>query len=317
MNPTNTTVLVTGGCGFIGTWVLRELQQRGLRSIVLDAGERPPRWNRILGPDSHAVTLVQGGLLDRDLLARIFSEHSITHVIHLAALLTPACKADPWEGCQVNVMGTVALLEQIRKARTPIRGISFASSVAVFGDEADHARGDAEATSHPVTFYGAFKHAVEVIAEQYWREFRLPSLGIRPQVAYGPERTVGLTAGPSLAARAVARGTPYCIEYQGRLGYDYAEDIARAFVRGALETPPGAQVVDLPGEIADVPQVIAALTATAPEAATLLTQAGPTVPTHAPPRPNFIQNLYPDWPITSLAEGMRKTLQFYSDHPEA
>ncbi len=305
------TVLVTGGCGFIGTWILRELLERGLDVVVLDAGERPDRWRRIVGPAADSVPLIRGSLLDRDLLSRVFGERQITHVIHLAALLTPACQADPWEGCRVNVLGSVALFEEIRQRAGTIRGFSYASSVAVFGDEPDHATGGGSQATLPPTFYGAFKKSAELIAEQYWRHFQISSVGIRPQVAYGPEREVGLTAGPSLAARAAARGESFRIGYTGRVGYDYVEDVARAFVRAAWETPPGAHVVDLPGEIADTAEVVDAIISTAPQASDLITVEGPPIPAHAPPRPRFISSLYPDWKTTPLTEGIRRTVEFY------
>lgn len=305
------TVLVTGGCGFIGTWVLRELLERGLNAVVLDAGERPARWQRILGAAADNVPLVRGSLLDREQLSEVFAQRNITHVIHLAALLTPACQNDPWDGCQVNVLGSVALFEELRKRTGSIRGFSYASSVAVFGDEPDHSTGATGDTNSPLTFYGAFKKSMELIAAQYWRHFQIASVGIRPQVAYGPEREVGLTAGPSLAARAAARGEAFCISYTGRVGYDYVEDVARAFVRGALETPPGAHVVDLPGEAADVNDVITAITAAEPGATSRVSASGPLIPAHAPPNPRFISTLYPDWKSTSLAEGIRRTVEFY------
>lgn len=306
-----TTVLVTGGCGFIGTWVVRELLGRGLRVVAFDASERPARWERVIGAKSDSVPLVQGSLLDRTLLGRVFDEHQFTNIIHLAALLTPACQADPWEGCRVNVLGSVALFEQVRVSAIRNQGFSYTSSVAVFGDEPDHASAPADGVSGPPTFYGAFKKSVELIAAQYWRHFQIASVGIRPQVAYGPEREVGLTAGPSLAARAAARGEPFCINYTGRVGYDYVEDVARAIVRGALETPPGAHIVDLAGEMAEVDQVLAAIAAAAPEAAPKLSVKGPPIPAHAPPDPRLISTLYPDWKTTSLGEGMRRTVEFY------
>jgi len=305
------TVLVTGGCGFIGTWVLRELLRRGLNVVVLDIGGRPERWERVIGAGSEQVPIVQGSLLDRKLLARAFAEYHVTRVIHLAAMLTPACQSDPWEGCRLNVLGSVALFEQVRMSGDQIQGFSYASSVAVFGDEPDHASGAANGGGHPLTFYGAFKKSVELTAEQYWRHFKISSVGIRPQVAYGPEREVGLTAGPSLAARAAARGEAFCIGYTGRVGYDYVEDVARAFVRGALETPPGAPVVDLPGEVADVDRVLAAIVAAVPETASKLSVNGPPIPAHTPPNPRFISTLYPDWTTIPLTEGIRRTVEFY------
>ena len=306
-------VLVTGACGFVGTWVVRALRARGLDVLALDVGLRPPRWERLLGDEAIRLPLISGNLLDRSLLARVFATGEVTHVIHLAALLTPDCQHDPWEGCQANVLGTVALFEAMRRAPRPVHGLAYASSVAVFGDEpdTDTAAGASPRDGHPMTFYGAFKKSVETIAAQYWRHFRIPSLGIRPQVAYGPERESGLTAGPTLAARAAARGEPYCIPYSGRVGYDYVEDVAEAFVRGALETPAGALVVDLPGEPADVSQVLSAIARAAPDGARNLSFAGPPVPATPPPRPRFIQTLFPDWKTTSLVEGLRRTVSHY------
>ncbi|MDB6039116.1 MAG: NAD(P)-dependent oxidoreductase, partial [Verrucomicrobiales bacterium] len=228
-------------------------------------------------------------------------------------LLTPACQTDPWEGCRVNVLGGVALFEQIRESAASIQGFSYASSVAVFGDPLDHPEGAVDSGNGPVTFYGVFKKSLELIAEQYWRQFRIASLGIRPQVVFGPERTEGLTAGPSLAARAAALGETFNISYTGQVGYDYVEDVACAFVRGALEPRPGAQVVDLNGETSDIAQVIAAIDAAVPGARRKLSASGPPIPRHTPPKSHFIAALYPDWKATSLNEGILRTVEFYKN----
>ncbi|MBI5761374.1 MAG: NAD(P)-dependent oxidoreductase [Planctomycetales bacterium] len=307
-----TTVLVTGGSGFVGTWVLRELLARGIRPVVLDVIDAPERWRRVLGENAARVSFVPGSLLDRDRLAQVCDEFHVTHIIHLAALLTPACQQDPWTGCQVNVLGSVALFEQARIRPQQIRGLSYASSLAVFGPEPDDAVAGAGAIENrPPTFYGAFKQAVELIAEQYWRHFQVASVGIRPHVVYGPERDQGLTAGPSLAARAAARGEPFTINYTGRVGYDYVEDVALAFVRSALDTPAGACVVDLPSEPATVDEIVATIDAVVPGAAARLSVAGSAIPSNIPSRLQLISSLFPDWQATTLANGIRKTVDFY------
>lgn len=289
------TVLVTGAGGFIGTWVLRELLRRNIRPLALDAHFAPARWQRVLGTTD--IERTDAALIDRDALEAAMRSHHVTHVIHLAALLTPDCQRDPFLGCQVNVMGSTAVLDAARRAG--VQGISFASSFAVYAADGEH----------PPMFYGAFKQAVDLIAEQYWRHFGLRSLAIRPHIAYGPERETGLTAGPSLACRAAARGEPFTIGYTGSAGYDWVEDAATAFVRGALECPEGANVCDLPSEQA-TPEDFARLIREIVPGAKMRVE-GPPLPPNATRVPRSISRLFPDWKPTPLIEGVRRTIEFY------
>lgn len=296
------TVLVTGGSGFIGTWVLRELLQGGHRPLVIDTQPATERWQRVLGDRSREIVFSDAVLSDHNRLQAVIEQHSVSHIIHLAALLTPACQQDPWLGCQVNVLGSTAVFEAARRAGH-VRAVSYASSYAVYG---------ADETSQPPTFYGAFKQAVDLIAAQYWEHFQLPSVAIRPHVVYGPERVLGLTAGPSLACQAAAKGEPYVIGYTGRVGYDYVEDVARGFVRSALECPPGATIVDLPSESATTEEFVSVIESVKPACVGTITVNGPLVPPNIPPVPNYIAALFPDWQRTSLTEGVRRTIEFYA-----
>lgn len=301
------TVLVTGGSGFIGTWVLHELLAREAIPVVVDQQPNPQRWQRVLGEQSKRVHWSNASLLDPDGLLATIQQHGVTHIIHLAALLTPACQQDPWLGCQVNVMGSTAVFEAARRSHR-VQAISYASSYAVYGPEAAD---DSAAPNRPPMFYGAFKQAVDLITEQYWRHFQLPSVAVRPHVVYGPERDQGLTAGPSLAARAAANGEGYTIGYRGTVGYDYVEDVGRAFVRSALECPPGANVVDLPGEVATTEEFARAIERAATGSAGRIMVDGPLIPSNIPTHPNFINVLFSDWRATPLIEGVQKTVDFY------
>lgn len=307
--------LVTGGSGFIGTWVLRELLSQGRKVVVYDVAARPDRWQRVIGPASQQVISVIGSLVDRAKLAATCEQHRVTHFIHLAALLTPACQQDPWSGGEVNVMGSIAMFEQARAQLAQNRGFSYASSLAVYGPEMDDdPRFGRTGENRPRTFYGAFKQAMERIAEQYWLAYQIPSVGIRPHVVYGPERDQGLSAGPSLAAKAAALGESFSLSYTGRAGYDYVEDVARAFVRAAVEPPRGATVVDLPSASATVDDIIATIDKIVPGSASRLTINGPALSPNQPPCPQPITGLYPDWQTTSLEAGLRKTVEFYRPH---
>ncbi|MEX2188500.1 MAG: NAD(P)-dependent oxidoreductase [Pirellulales bacterium] len=300
-------VLVTGGSGFIGAWVLRELLRRGARPVVLDTQPGDERWTQLLGDRAGEIERTDASLLDRDQVQAAIERHGVTHVVHLAALLTPACQQDPWLGCQVNVLGSAAVFDAARRCGR-VRGLSYASSYAVYGPEA----GDSpDKPNRPPMFYGAFKQAGDLIAEQYWRHFGLSSVAVRPHVVYGPLRDEGLTAGPSLACRAAALGGVYLIGYTGRVGYDYVEDVAAAFVRAALECPPGANVVDLPSESATTEEFVRAIERVVPEAGGRILIDGPAIPTNTSPRPRYIAELFPDWRATPLADGVRRTIEFY------
>ena len=305
-------VLVTGGGGFVGAWVLRELLARGLSPILLDLQDNTHRWSRVLGSTTENFTYVRGDLADRQGLRRVFDEHEITHVIHLGALLTPACQQDPWLGCQVNVLGSVTVFDQVRAAGSRIQGMSYASSLGVYGPQPDDRSFAAQADEiHSPTFYGVYKRAVEQIAQQYWQHFNIRSVGICPYVAYGPERDQGLTAAPSLAARAAARGERFTISYTGAARYDYVEDVARAFVQTALSTPAGAHVVEFPSEIATPKDIVLAIDSVVPGAAKNLVVEGPPLPFNVPPRRALISTIVDEWKTTSLTEGMRRTIDFY------
>lgn len=305
-------VLVTGGSGFIGTWVLRELLNQGHRPVVVDLQLNADRWHKVLGDRAKEVTFIGGTLLDRDLLAKVRDAHQITHIIHLAALLTPDCQKDPYLGCQVNVLGSTALFELARTSDGQITGLSYASSYAVYGPEADDGTWQgATEKNRPPSFYGAFKLAVDNIAEQYWRHFGIRSAGIRPHVVYGPERTVGLTAGPSLATRAAVLGECYVIGYRGTLGYDYVEDVARAFVQTALHTPEGASIMDLPSQSATTEEFVEHIDRLLPGAANRVCVNGDPIPSNIPPSPTYISDWYKDWKATPLVEGIQRTMDFY------
>lgn len=299
-------VLVTGGGGFIGTWVLRELFQRGHMVVVIDPFVSKERWQRVLGNRASDVTVENVALTDRDGLAALIDQHEVSHIIHLAALLTPACQQDPWLGCQVNVFGSTSVFDAARKSGR-IQAVSYASSYAVYGSETP----DTNEVNKPPMFYGAFKQAVDLIAEQYWKHCGLRSVAVRPHVVYGPERDQGLTAGPSLACRAAVTNSPYTIGYTGTVGYDYVEDVALAFVKSALECPEGASVVDLPGQQATTEEFVRVLNAVVPEATGKIKVDGPHIPANIPPHPNYISNLFDDWKATSLLDGVRSTVDFY------
>lgn len=306
--------LITGGSGFVGTWVMRELLQSDHHVVVYDLQPQPERWHRVIGERAARIQYEAGNLTDPAALEGVFRQHAITNVIHLGALLTPACQADPFLGCEVNIMGSVAVWEAVRKYHDQIQGFAYASSFAALGDPtADIPPLPSVAAQDEFrtpTFYGMFKRAVEMLAGQYWLHHGIASVGFRPFIIYGPGRVDGLTAGPSIACGAAVRGERYTIGYRGSAGYDYIEDVASAFVRGACDTPTGAHVCDFPSLTATPEDFIQQIDHCVPGAADLLIAAGPQLPRHTHRYPCDLRTLFADWEPTSLAQGVRRTVDY-------
>jgi UDP-glucuronate 4-epimerase len=124
--------LITGALGCIGAWSCAQLVREDVPVILYDLGANTERLELIMSPDElRQPTLIRGDVTDLDQLERTIREDGITHVVHLAAMLVPLVKADPPRGAAVNVVGTTNVFEAAK--RQGVRGISYASSAAVYG----------------------------------------------------------------------------------------------------------------------------------------------------------------------------------------
>ena len=111
-------------------------------------------------------------------------------------------------------------------------------------------RATRDADSRPSTHYGVYKQANEGNARIYWQDERVPSLGLRPYNVYGPARDQGITAEPTHAMAAAAGGEGYHIDYGGRLTFNHAADVARAFIAMSRSAYEGSAVFNMPGPVA-------------------------------------------------------------------
>ncbi len=263
--------LVTGALGCIGAWAVRNLVREGVPVTVFDLATKPRRLQLLLSDSELAqVNFVAGDIADLPAFERALDEHGITHVIHLAGLQVPFCKADPPLGARVNVVGTVNVFEAVKRRRARIGKVVYASSVAVFGAPEDYAPGTVmrdDSARMPHTHYGVFKQANEGTAHVYWLDAGLPSIGFRPYVVYGVGRDQGITSTPTTAMLAAAANLPYRISYGGRTVFQYADDTARAFIQAARADYAGAGAFNLGGFTPDMQDVKDAIDRAAPEAA--------------------------------------------------
>ncbi len=250
--------LVTGANGCIGAWTVAQLIARGVRRS--SRSTRPTTttgcgWCSI-EDELGAVTRVRGDITDLDALERTLDEHAITHVIHLAALQVPFCRADPPLGARVNVVGTVNVFEAVARRADRMGPVVYASSVAAY-DALDEATTGAAMQGVPSTLYGVYKRANEGTATVYAAERGVASVGLRPHTVYGPGRDQGLTSAPTSAMLAAAAGRPYKLPFGGAYQLQYAPGRRRGVRRGGARRRDGAELRDVGGPTVHTDELIA------------------------------------------------------------
>lgn len=276
---TDERFLVTGSSGCLGAWVVAHLARSGVPVIALDISEDLRRLELIASSvELAAVDFRVGDVTDGETLAALTAAEAITHIVHLAALQVPFCAADPVRGAQVNVVGTINVFEAARRAAT-VRGLSYASSAAVFGPPEAYPDGVAADDSAPApqTLYGVYKLANEGSARLYARDYGVGSVGLRPCIVYGPGRDQGLTSDITTAIVAAVAGVPYRIGFGGTSTFQHAADAAALFIATARTATGDAAIVNMGGPAAPIADVVAAIEAHTGTAG-LITHAGKALP---------------------------------------
>lgn len=291
-------VLVTGGGGFLGAWIARRLTQGNLAVRVLERHDDRSLVRSIAGDAADAVDWQVGDIADTG--AVIAAAKGCDGIVHLAGVLTPACRDDPLAGARVNVLGTLNVFEAAR--RHGIRQVVYTSSGGVYAP-------DDRAEPFPVTHYGAFKLANEGSARAYWEDVGIASIGFRPFVIYGPGRTGGLTAGPTLACRAAARGEAYAIPFTGAAGMVHVDDVAAAYEAALRTEVAGAHTMNLTGQVATMDAVVAGIRRIVPGAK--VSCEGPALPSGTAATNEWTSGLLPLGRERTLEEGLAETVAFY------
>ncbi len=307
-------VLLTGGFGCIGSWIVRNLLQQGDQVWIYDLKADLHRLQLLL--DEHQllqISFLQGDVTDLERLKSVLQEHAITHAIHLAGLQVPVCRADPLLGARVNVLGTLAVFEAVRHLKDQIQRLVYASSAAVYGPPSSYATGpqNDDAPLHPSTHYGVFKCCNEGNARIYFQDHGLSSVGLRPWTVYGVGRDFGMTSEPTKAIKSLALGRHYTISYGGAQDMQLVDDVAKIFIR-CLERPyTGSRSFNLRGGIVTMPEFMQALIAVDPNAAKLIQHGTRQLDIAYDLDDSGLEAAFGPLPRTSLVDGVRKTYEHF------
>ena len=263
----NERILVTGSAGCIGAWAVRELVHEGTPVVAFDIAEDSHRLRLVLDDDGlKRVVFRKGDIRDGSAVQKVVKEERITHIVHLAGLQVPFCAADPVNGSLVNVTGTLNALEAKRRSDGQVRGLTYASSIGVFGEAHMYEGGVAydDSPTAPVTLYGAYKQANEWTARIYAADWGVGSVGLRPSVIYGLGRDQGLTSDATKAMLAAAAGVSGHIAHGGTVTYQHAQDMAAIFIAAARLESETALVHNVGGPVAHISEIASMIDATAP-----------------------------------------------------
>lgn len=229
-------VLVTGGAGFIGSHIVDLLLAHGAQVAVVDdlstgMEERLPR----------GVPLYRMGIESPELEA-VFREVRPEYVIHQAAQIDVRRSVeDPEADAQVNIVGTIRVLENCR--RFGVRKVVYASSAAVYGDPR-RLPVDEEHPILPTSGYGVSKHTVEHYLSVYRALYGIDFTALRYANVYGPRQVPAGEGGVvAIFSHRMVRGESVTIYGDGEQTRDlvYVDDVARANVQ-ALTRGGGAIV---------------------------------------------------------------------------
>ena len=229
--------LVTGGTGFIGWRVVRALLQR---HIPVVAGE--------LNPDAEVMARLTGAELvaldvaDTDSVQAVFQKHpDITHVIHLAYLMSAEVEANPHLGARVNILGMINLFAAA--VRQKLARLVFTSSETYYG-ASQKPYGDRDVTEDDFTgpanhhfTYGMMKVLNEFMAQKYAQKHGVSIACTRPPVVFGHGRKRGSVLWAEDFMSLPAAGKPVRLPFPARTRdcWIYVEDCAEQLVRLALK----------------------------------------------------------------------------------
>jgi UDP-glucose 4-epimerase len=308
-------ILVTGGAGFIGSWVVDLLVDEGHSVVVVDDLSTGSKSNLNRKAKFYKLDIRTPGL------EKVFSREQPEVVCHLAAQTSIATSIEtPRFDADVNIIGSVNLMEASR--HYGVKRFVFASSVAVYG-EPEYLPCDEVHPTNPLSPYGVTKNTVEHYLYVYWINFKLNYVVLRFTNIYGPRQDpLGEAGVVAIFSYQMLNGKQVVINGDGNQERDFmfAADAAAGVV-AAIKSPTGAEPHRHP-----LSSTYNLGTGEATSITTLFDHFSTLAsynrhPLHGPARPGEIYGMTVDnskakkdfaWePKTPLLEGLQQTVEWF------
>lgn len=225
----NAKVLVIGGAGFIGSFVVQELLKEPIKEVVIYDNFARGDMNNInhLLEDKRCTIFELGGEI-RDVDVLDAAMKGVDYVFHLAAMWLLHCRDFPRTAFDVNIGGTFNVLEACVKNN--VKKLIYSSSASVYGNAVDVPMTE----DHPFNnknFYGATKIAGEAMCTAFNDRYGLSVIGLRYMNVYGPgqDQTAVYTGVVPIVLNKIEANEAPVINGDGSQAYDfiYVEDVAR------------------------------------------------------------------------------------------
>jgi UDP-glucose 4-epimerase len=246
--------LITGGCGFIGSHIARQLKKQGHNPICYDLHPNKTSIQHVFVPEELCqITIIEGDVNDRETLIKVIEENKIDIMLHLAGLLATDSEADPATAVRVNIQGTINVFEAAIVCG--IKRVVWASSQSIFGTEEMYRElyhtnlVPNYALPKPKLLYGATKAFNEFLGEWYYDNYGLETIGLRYTMVFGIARMRGIGQYATNLINKPAEGVKGIVENSETVpNWIYVEDAARATILASQCPNPKTRNFTIGGE---------------------------------------------------------------------
>jgi nucleoside-diphosphate-sugar epimerase len=257
--------LITGGMGFLGVYVARQLLADGEEVVLFQRRSTlPPSAADLEGK----VEICSGDIGNWVHVVEAIKKHHIDSIYHSAALLGKECEESAASGFRVNVIGTFNVLEAARL--TGVKDVTFVSTGATYGLVPPRKIFN-DTPQKAENMHTATKICSELLGTQYHRLYGVNFRGVRYAMIVGPTRQISYYYGDwSGVIEMTAKGKPYTVHSDPNIpcAYIYVKDAARSLIglKRAPESKLRQRIYNAHGFMASLNEVARAITHYIPDA---------------------------------------------------